>query len=152
MIPSLTRTQLILGSGLLLGLILLLIWISRPDPKEAFLREVDLWISEAHQGEHSSLRPHFSPEAIALVESQGLSFSQALLLARKMDQDSGARYRVINLSVFYPRDYAEVDFERSRPGGDFNEARRFTVPFIHQQGQWKIAGAFRGEREFVSPY
>lgn len=122
------------------------------DPRAAFLAEMEDLIDQANQGGHLSLREKLSPDAENHITSNYMSVQQALFLARKLDTDGNIRYRLAQLSIFYPRDYAEIEVERSGPGGDFSDPRRFPVPFIYQDGEWLVAGGFRGERDFSNPF
>jgi hypothetical protein len=137
---------------LALALGLLCWWKFASDPRSAFLSEVDNMIAMANRGEHLALRKKLSPDAENVITNSFMSVPQALFTARKLDMDRNIRYRLAQLSVFYPGDYAEIDVERSSPGGDFSNSRRFPVPFIYQKGEWRVAGGFRGERDFNNPF
>jgi hypothetical protein len=141
-----------LCSCLGLGLILLFGGRCQSDPRAAFLAELEKLIEQAHQGQHLSLQKKLSDEAKNHVTNYGMTVPQALLTARKLDLEGGIRYRVSELQVFYPRDYAEVEMQRSGPSGDFSNARSFPLPFIYRKGEWLVAGAFRGERELSNPF
>jgi len=138
--------------ALLLSLALFGFWKLTSNPRSAFLKEVETMLEHANRGEHPTLRKKLSPDAESYIAGNYMSVSQALLMARKLDTDQNIRYRLAQLSVFYPRDYAEIEIERSGHGGDFANARRFPVPFVFLDGQWLVAGGFRGERDFSNPF
>ncbi|MDZ4789496.1 MAG: hypothetical protein SH807_11210 [Blastochloris sp.] len=148
--------RLILYPSLLIIVGIYLWWQKASDPKVEFLNKTAAMIVKANQGEHAKLSDDFSPEAVAYLENAtSLSLSQVLMMARRMDSQQLYQYRFIELSVFYPRDYAEILLERSGPQENFTEKeelRRFPVPFVFKNGKWLIAGGFRGDRTFTSPY
>lgn len=140
-----------------LGILLLLAglfcwWIFGADPREVFTGEVNDMIEQANQGEHSALRKKLSPEAESYISDNFMPVPQALYTAHKLDAEQKIRYRLVQVSVFQPRDYAEIEVERSGPGGNFSKARPFPVPFVYRDGGWLVAGAFRSERGFRNPY
>jgi hypothetical protein len=132
---------------------LIVVWqYFRPDPRATFLSEVEEMITLANKGDHLDLRSRLSPQAEDTISAQFLSVPQALVMARQMDKNRATRYRMAQLTVFYPQDYAEVEIDRSGADGDFSQAHRFPVPFFYQQGKWLVAGGFRGERDFSNPF
>jgi hypothetical protein len=126
---------------------------TRTDPREAFLREVETMVETVHAGEHTRLRSKFSPEFEEFLRSSGVLPGQILLIAQRLDAAEGRRYRITNLAHFEAGRYAEVEFERSGPHGDFTHPLAFAVPFVYQDGEWKVAGSFRTpDRDWTTPF
>jgi hypothetical protein len=139
---------------MVLGLVLtglLTWWWTRPDPRARLLREVEEMVLVANERGHTRLIDRLSPEARQMIADQFMQPGAALRWAAQIDSNQNRTYRVVNLAVFYPRDYAEVEFERSAPGREFNGNGIFPVPFIWRSGRWWVAGGFRGERDWNYP-
>jgi hypothetical protein len=137
------RKFYIAGAVFLLALLGLGWWIIQPDPLEKFRREVQEWVDTVNQGDYSTVPDHFSTGFTREIESSyGKAPAMVTLLARmdRMDQRS---YRLAEISLFEPGHYAEVVFERSQPRGNFNGKDLFTVPFLVEDGDWKVAAGFK---------
>ena len=142
----------LLLAGLVLFATALLTWsLLRPDPHQVFLREVGEMIKKANEGKHLALRENLSPEMEAYIADNFMSVQQALAVARKLDFDRKILYRVAEDKVFRAGEYAEIEIERSGPGGDFSKPVRFSVPFIYRDKAWWVAGGFEDERRFINP-
>lgn len=140
---------LLLIAGAVIGL---LIWFwQRPDPRARFLADVEKILALANEGRHIQVLDKLSPEARQRITEDFMEPAAALRWAARLDTQQRRVYRVVNLSVFYPRDYAEVEIERSGPNAEFSGHNIFPVPFIWRQGQWWIAGSFREPRPWHYP-
>jgi hypothetical protein len=147
----LTRRRLLIFSLILAGAGIG--WfLLRPDPREAFLKDVDSLLELAHTRRHSQAAEWFSPEAAAYFQdATGFTLPQLLALVRRYDDQENRSYRVGSLDVFHARDYAEIRIQRSEPGGTFSGQGWFSVPFLYQNGDWKIAAGFRGGQSWDYP-
>jgi len=126
-------------------------WWNRPDERARFLAEVEEILATANRGEHVDVLKKLSPEARERIQQEFMPPGAALAWAARIDTNQNRAYRLANVSVFQPRDYAEVEIERSSPGREFNGAHFFPVPFIWRSGKWWVAGGFRGDREWTFP-
>lgn len=140
-----------------LAIVIGLLWagwhfLLKPDPRTAFLNEVKQMIASVNQGDYGKVREFLSPAFVDMLSSEGWTVQRAILTARKMDQDGGHLYRFVNNPIFQHRDYAEVEVERSGRGGDFSTAERFWLPYVWIEGEWRIAGDFRGQRTWNDPF
>lgn len=145
-----SRPAFVILTGLA-AITLLTWWWNRPDERARFIAEVEEIIAAANRGKHIDLAPKLSPEACARIEQDFMAPGAALAWAARIDSNQNRAYRLANVSVFQPRDYAEVEIERSAPGREFRGTHFFPVPFIWRKGQWWVAGEFRGEREWTYP-
>lgn len=109
-------------------------------------------IASVNQGDYGKVREFVSPAFEEMLDSHGWTVRRALLTARKMDRDGGHVYRFINNPIFLERDYAEVEVDRSGRGGEFSSAERFAIPYVWIDGEWKVAGDFRGQRTWHDPF
>jgi len=146
-----SRRLLLLSLPILAGAVLAWFFL-KPDPREVFLKQVDELLELPNSRRHAETAEWFSPEAVAYFESEtGLTLPQILAIGRRLDDQEGRLYRAGNLDAFYPRDYAEIRIQRSDPGGAFGNNGWFSVPFVYQKGNWKIAGTFRGNKTWDNP-
>lgn len=137
------RKFYIAGAALLLGLTGLIWWIVQPDPLEKFRREVQEWVDTVNKGDYSTVPDHLSTGFTREIESSyGKVPSMVALLAR-VDQMDKRSYQLVKINLFEPGRYAEVVFERSQPRGNFSGKGLFTVPFIVEDGDWKVAAGFK---------
>lgn len=150
------KVRLIVYSVVLLAVGLYLLWQRNSDPKSAFVNKVTEIVAQVNEGKHAAVRKYFSNEAVSMLEgTSGLTVQQVLMMAHQLDAKNKHQYRFVSLTVFYPKNYAEVLIERSGPEGDFTaqaEPKQFPVPFIYQDGSWLVAGGFRGDQDFISPF
>lgn len=124
----------------------------RPDPREAFLKQAGELLELANTRRHPEAAEWFSPDAVVYFEdSTGLTLKQLLALAKRFDEQENRIYRAGNLDVFHAYDYAELRVQRSDAGGTFSDGSGFGVPFLYQEGRWKIAAGFRGEKIWNYP-
>jgi hypothetical protein len=125
-------------------------WL-RPDPREAFLQEVAEMVRMANEGRHTELDLKLSHEARQRIHDEFMPPLQALRLIARQDFTGNRRYQTGTLVLFQEGDYAEIEIERSAPGGAFDGTRLFSVPFIWRHGEWLVAGGFRSDREWMLP-
>ncbi|MEM1157108.1 MAG: hypothetical protein AAF649_05070 [Verrucomicrobiota bacterium] len=125
----------------------------RPDPQVVFQNEIKQMIATVNQGSYGKIEKKLSEPFIEMLSDQtGMTARQAVLLARRRDMDGSHQYRLANNPVFNTKQYAEVEIDRSGRGRDFDNAYRFSVPFIWVDGEWKIAGGFQTQRSWESPF
>jgi hypothetical protein len=148
------RTKFTLPVLLGLGLLILtsaVWWSTRPDPRARFLADIDDMLATANAFEHTKLLERLSPEARQKIADEFMQPLGALRWVAQADMNQNRAYRFTQLTVFYPRDYAEIEVERSAAGREFTGEGRFLVPFIWRDGAWWVADGFRGEREWTYP-
>jgi hypothetical protein len=126
-------------------------WWTRADERARFLNEVEEILATANRGEHVQILEKLSPEARQRIADDFMPPGAALAWVARIDANQDRAYRLVNLSVFLPRDYAEIEVERSGPGREFTGERIFPVPFVWRNGKWWVAGNFRSEREWAYP-
>ncbi len=141
-----TRTILCLTGLLLLAGVIL--FFTRPDPKEAFLRDVEEMMETANSGKHTELLEWISPEAEELMRNDYMPPAVALEWLARRDMLEKRSYRFVNLPIFEAGDYAEIEVERSSADHKFDGRGNFSVPFFWREGRWWIAAGFRGERSW----
>jgi hypothetical protein len=123
------------------------------DPQTLFLEEVKQMIATVNQGSYRNIESTLSPAFVEMLSDEaGMTARQAILMARKMDLAGSHQYQFVNNPVFHARDYAEVEIDRSGRNGSFESARRFSVPYIWVDGEWKIAGNFRSQSSWNDPF
>ncbi len=110
-------------------------------------------IATVNQGSYGNIEEKLSPAfREMLLDETGMNTRQAILMARKMDVQRGVQYRFANNPLFEAKRYAEVEIDRSGPDGNFEQARRFPVPYIWIDGEWMIAGGFQSRRSWEDPF
>ncbi|MGF1679220.1 MAG: hypothetical protein ACFCUX_08505 [Candidatus Methylacidiphilales bacterium] len=124
----------------------------KSDPVKDFNREVKQMVATVNRGEHGKTERWLSEGFKEMLTEYGMTLPHILSWVSKMDREGGHQYLHIDTPVFQPKEYAEAYFERSESGGHFSGTRRFFVPFIWQEGAWKVAGDFRSRREWESPF
>lgn len=128
-------------------------WLFKPDPQVVFQNEVKQMIATVNQGSYGNIEEKLSPAFIEMLRNQtGMNTRQAIIMARKRDMARGHQYHLANNPLFEAKRYAEVEIDRSGPGGNFEQASRFPVPFIWIDGEWMIAGGFQSNRSWDHPF
>jgi hypothetical protein len=118
-------------------------WILKPDPLEAFRRDVQEMTDTVNGGDYSEIPDHLSEAFRQQLESTGTPVGTMTALLARVDREQKRSYRVVGIQAFQADGYAEVLFERSGPGGVFDGKGRFVVPFVREKGGWKVAQSFK---------
>jgi len=146
MFSPLTPTRAILGLGALALVAGVIFFFTRPDPKEAFLRDVEEMLQTANSGQHAELLDWISPEAEEMMRNDYMPPATALNWLARRDALEKRSYRFVNLPIFQAGDYAEIEVERSSADHHFDGRGIFSVPFFWREGRWWVAAGFRGDR------
>lgn len=142
----LSKNHFLIGSLALLVLASGAWWSMAKDPKRQFMEQMREIASMGNNAEHDKIESYLSEDFKAIFERRPYKMQDVLTLVKREDVLENRRYRVRNLSVFHPWDYAEIEFERSSKGGGFaTEGGLFTVPFEWdaQSKHWKVSSSFR---------
>ena len=128
--------------GLILGTICL--HGCGPDPRSRFMAEVEEMIGKANEGRHGELEKALSRPLVEKIRSEGWESKAALILMARKDREQGATYRLSDVPKFAAREYAEAEVIRTSAEGE----KRFTVPFLWEEGKWKVGAAYRDGRSW----
>jgi hypothetical protein len=128
------------GVGLILGTIFL--QGCGPDPRARFVGEVEGMIEKANQGRHGDLEEVLSRPLVEKIRAEGWEPKAALRVAARRDREQSASYRFSDVPRFEAREYAEAEVIRKSGAGE----KRFTVPFLWEDGKWKAGAAYRDGR------
>lgn len=116
------------------------------DPQGRFVGEVNQCIQEANEGRHGELEEKFSQALQGRVRSEGWEPRAALAVAGKKDREEGAKYRLSDVPKF-EGSYAEAEIIRIYGGKE----KRVVVPFVLEEGRWKVGAAYRDGRVWEEP-
>ena len=125
------------AGGLLLGTICLL--GCGPDPRSRFIAEVEAMIQTANEGRHGELEKFLSAPLGEKIKAEGWEPRAALMMVARKDRAQAARYEFRDAPRFDNRAYAEAEVVRTSAEGE----KRFTVPFLWENGKWKAGAAYR---------
>ena len=128
------------GGGLILGTICLL--GCGPDPRSRFISEVDAMIQKANEGKHGELESVLSKPLVEKIRAEGWEPKAALVVVARKDREQSATYRLSDVPRFEAKEYAEAEVMRTTGEGE----KRFTVPFLWEDGKWKAGAAYRDGR------
>ena len=129
-------------AGLILGTICL--HGCGPDPRSRFVGQVETMIQKANQGRHGDLEQALSRPLVEKIRSEGWEPKAALAVVARRDREEKASYRFSDAPRFEAKEYAEAEVIRSHGGGE----KRFTVPFLWEEGTWKAGAAYRDGRSW----
>jgi hypothetical protein len=132
------------GWGVVLG-VLIFVGCGR-DPQGRFVGEVNQGIQEANEGRHGELEEKLSQALQGRVRSEGWEPRAALVVAGKKDREEGAKYRLSDVPKF-EGSYAEAEIIRISGGKE----KRVIVPFVLEEGRWKVGAAYRDGRAWEEP-
>ena len=130
------------AGGLLLGTICLL--GCGPDPRARFITGVEAMIQKANEGRHGELEKCLSGPLEEKIKAEGWEPRAALVMVARKDREQAARYEFRDAPRFKNREYAEAEVVRTSVEGE----KRFTVPFLWEDGKWKAAAAYRDGRSW----
>ena len=125
------------GGGLILGTICLL--GCGPDPRARFISEVEGMIEKANAGKHGELESALSKPLVEKIRAESWEPKAALMVVARKDREQGAHYRLSDVPRFEAKAYAEAEVMRMSGEGE----RRFAVPFLWEEGNWKVGAAYR---------
>jgi len=132
-------------AGLILGTICL--HGCGPDPRAQFISEVGAMIQSANEGKHGELEPAMSKPLVEKIRAEGWEPRAALVMLARKDREKNAAYRWMDVPRFEAKQYAEAEVIRTSAEGE----KRFTVPFLWEEGKWKAGAAYRDGRAWEEP-
>ncbi len=133
---SLRALGLILGTMCLHG--------CGPDPRSRFLAEVEGMIRKANEGRHGELEKSLSGPLVEKIRSEGWEPKAVLAMVARRDGGQGAIYRLSDVPRFEAQKYAEAEVIRAHAEGE----KRFAVPFLWEEGEWKAGAAYQDGRSW----
>jgi hypothetical protein len=116
------------------------------DPQGRLIGEVNQGIQEANAGRHGELEDKLSQALQGRVRSEGWEPRAALAAAGKKDREEGAKYRLSDVPKF-EGSYAEAEIIRISGGKE----KRVVVPFVLEEGKWRVGAAYRDGRAWEEP-
>ena len=99
-------------------------------------------IRRANEGKHGELESVMSKPLVEKIREEGWEPRGALVAVARKDREQKARYRLSDVPRFEAKEYAEAEVIRISGEGE----KRFTVPFLWEDGKWKAGAAYRDGR------
>ena len=115
-----------------------------PDPRSRFVAEVEAMIEVANEGRHGELESAMSKPLVEKIRAEGWDPKAALLTVARKDREQSATYRLSDVPRFEAKGYAEAEVVRTTGEGE----KRFTVPFLWEEGQWRAGAAYKDGRSW----
>ncbi len=119
-----------------------------PDPRARFISGVEAMIQKANEGRHGELELGMSRPLVEKIRAEGWEPKAALVVVARKDREQSATYRFNDVPRFEAKEYAEVEVMRITGEGE----TRFTVPFLWEEGKWKVGAAYRDGRSWDEEY
>lgn len=104
-------------------------------------------MQSANAGQHGELEPVISRTLEEKIRAEGWEPKAALVMVARKDREQSVSYRFSDAPRFEAREYAEAEVIRSHGG----EEKRFTVPFLWEEGRWRAGAAYRDGRVWEEP-
>jgi hypothetical protein len=105
-------------------------------------------IQKANEGRHGELELGMSRPLVEKIRAEGWEPKAALVVVARKDREQSATYRFNDVPRFEAKEYAEVEVMRITGEGE----TRFTVPFLWEEGKWKVGAAYRDGRSWDEEY
>ena len=96
-------------------------------------------IQTANEGKHGELEKSLSAPLADKIKAEGWEPRAALVMVARKDREQAARYEFKDAPRFENREYAEAEVVRISAEGE----KRFTVPFLWENGKWRAGAAYR---------
>ena len=100
-------------------------------------------IAEAKRGKYLELEWAMSEELKGRVRSEGWEPKAALAAVARREREEGASYQLRDVPKF-EGSYAEAEIGRVAGGKE----KRMVLPFIWEDGKWRVAAAYRDGRSW----
>ena len=113
------------------------------NPQGRFIGEVNQGIQQANEGRHGELKDKLSQALQGRVRAEGWEPQAALAAVGRKDREEGAKYRLSDVPKF-EGGYAEAEIIRISVGKE----KRVIVPFVLEEGRWRVGAAYRDGRAF----
>jgi len=113
------------------------------DPRSRFEGEVRGMIADAQRGKYLELEWAMSEGLKGRVRSEGWEPKAALAVVARRDREEGASYQLRDVPKF-EGSYAEAEIGRVAGGKE----KRMVLPFIWEDGKWRVAAAYRDGRSW----
>jgi hypothetical protein len=134
-----------------IGGVLLWFFVFRSSPLETFEKQMQSHVKVLNEYRHARLKPYISDQLADRLHQNGTDLARAVLFAQRRDLDRRIQYRFEGTTLFQEGDYAEARFLRSGSGGNFDPSRPFHIPWVRQDGEWRVASGFRDGRAWDYP-
>lgn len=144
---ALSKKQILSASLFLIAWGLIIWWFLKPTPEEVFRRDVQSMIEKTNQRGLVDLADRMSVSLVIRLQDMGAAPKQLLFWVQRIDGEENRQYRLVQVREFHKKDYAVVECQRSRVGGSFEGVQSFLVPFVFEEGKWKVAGQFRQDNQ-----
>lgn len=99
-------------------------------------------IQKANEGKHGELEAALSRPLQEKIRAEGWEPKAALVLVARKDREQSATYRFRDAPRFEAKVYGEAEVIRTNGEGE----KRFTVPFVWENGKWRAGAAYRDGR------
>jgi len=99
-------------------------------------------IQTANDGRHAQLEEALSGPLAEKIRAEGWEPKAALVMVARRDREQSAKYRFSDVPRLEAKEYAEAEVIRATGEGE----KRFTVPFLWEDGKWKAGAAYRDGR------
>ncbi|NBV97718.1 MAG: hypothetical protein EBT30_09290 [Verrucomicrobia bacterium] len=113
------------------------------DPRARFEGEVRGMIAEAQRGKYLELEGAMSAGLKGRIQSEGWEPKAALAVVARRDREEGAMYQLRDVPKL-EGSYAEAEIGRVAGGRE----KRMVVPFVREDGKWRVAAAYRDGRSW----
>ena len=94
-------------------------------------------MQKANEGKHGELGSAMSKPLVEKIRAEGWEPKAALVMVAKKDREQSAHYRFSDVPRFEAKKYAEAEVMRITGEGE----RRFTVPFLWEEGKWRASAS-----------
>ena len=101
-------------------------------------------MQKANQGKHGQLESVMSKPLVEKIRAEGWEPKAALVIVARKDREQSATYQLSDVPRFEAKEYAEAEVMRTTGEGE----KRFTVPFLWEEGQWRAGAACRDGRSW----
>ena len=101
-------------------------------------------MQKANGGKHGELGSAMSKPLVEKIRAEGWEPKAALVMVAKKDREQSAHYRFSDVPRFEAKKYAEAEVMRITGEGE----RRFTVPFLWEEGKWRAGVAYQDGRSW----
>ena len=115
-----------------------------PDPRSRFIAEVERMVEKANERRHGELETELSGPLLDKIKAEGWEPKAVLMMVARKDREQSATYRFSDVPRFESKAYAEAEVVRMTAEGE----KRFTAPFLWEEGKWKAGAAYRDGRSW----
>ena len=114
-----------------------------PDPRGRFEAEVRGMIGEVNAGRYGELEGVMSEGLKGRIRAEGWEPKALLGVVARRDREERAEYGLRDVPKFEGK-YAEAEIGRVVEGRE----KRMVIPFVWEEGRWKVGAAYRDGRNW----